>query len=116
MTLLEATRNQMKPATGELIRKLTNNRGCLSLLRFFIQHPNGHFSKLAVVHAIDDSGGELEIDNALRQLVVEDILKTNTEKSICFYQLTCEEPKRHILLNLAKFDWHQWQQVALELE
>ena len=79
-----------------------------------MQHPNGRFSKLAVIHALDDSGRESEVDNALRQLVVEGVVKTHTENAVCFYQLTHEEPQRHVLLNLAKFDWHQWQMV-LEL-
>jgi hypothetical protein len=114
MTVLEVTRTQIKPATGELIKKLTNNRCCLSLLRFFMQHPNGHFSKLAVVHALDDSGRQSEVDNALRQLVMEGVINTRTENAVCFYQLTQDEPQRHVLLSLAKFDWHQWQMV-LEL-
>ena len=114
MTVLEVTKTQTKQATGELFKKLINNRCCLSLLRFFMQHPNGHFSKLAVVHALDDSGRRSEVDNALRQLVVEGVVNTHTENNVCFYQLTLEEPERHILLNLAKFDWHQWQ-VVLEL-
>jgi DNA-binding transcriptional regulator PaaX len=96
---------------SQLMKKFVGNRCCLGLLRFFAVHPNGRFSKLAVVHAIDEAGSRLEVERALTQMVNEGILKTVNENNNTFYLLTKEEELRRLILNMALFDWRDWQLV-----
>jgi hypothetical protein len=93
------------------MKKLLRDRCCLAVLRFFVTHPNSRFSKLAVIHAIDDDGGRLGVERALAYLGGEGILKMNTEDSICFYLLTGDEPIRQLVLDMANLDWRQWQMI-----
>ena len=111
MTILEVTKQKNQPYLGQLVKKLINNRCCLALLRFFVSHPKGRFSKLAIVHAIDDSDSKLEVEKALVQMVDEGILDMNIENDISFYLLTREATVRQIVLDMGEFDWRHWQLV-----
>jgi hypothetical protein len=93
------------------MKKLISNRSCLGLLRFFAAHPNGRFSKLAVVHALDDDCTGWEMEQALDEMVEEKILDYINEKDNIFYTLTREEALRRLVLNMAIFDWRDWQLV-----
>jgi hypothetical protein len=111
MTIIEVAKQKNQPALGQLMKKLISNRCCLALLRFFVAHPNGRFSKLAIIHAIDDSDSRLEIEKALIQMVDEGILNINIENDVSFYLLTREATVRQIILDMAEFDWRHWQLV-----
>lgn len=111
MTIIEATEQKSLPYLSQLMKKLINNRCCLALLRFFVVHPNGRFSKLAIFHAIDDNSSKKEVERDLAQMVSDGILQTKIENDISFYLLTREEPVRQILLEMAEFDWRHWQLV-----
>ena len=104
-------RRENKPNTSQLLKELVSNRYCQGLLRFFVVHPNGRFSKLAILHALDENGTRPEIENDLNKLVYDGVIKESVENRTCFYMLTNEEPTRHLVLNLAEFDWHQWQRL-----
>jgi hypothetical protein len=94
------------------LKGLIGNRQCLGLLRFFVVHPSGRFSKLAVVHALDENGTRREVENALESLINGGIVKTSVENGTCYYLLTRDEPARHLVLSLAEFDWQQWQRLS----
>jgi hypothetical protein len=111
MALTEVTRQSTQPCLGQLVKKLISNRCCLMLLRFFVAHPNGRFSKLAVVHAIDDSNSKTEVEKALMKMVDEGLLMINIENDVSFYLLTREEPMRQSIMEMAEFDWRHWQLV-----
>jgi hypothetical protein len=111
MALTEVTRQNTQPCLGQLVKKLINNRCCLMLLRFFVVHPNGRFSKLAIVHAIDDNNSKTEVEKALMHMVDEGILMINIENDVSFYLLTREETVRQSILEMAEFDWRHWQLV-----
>ena len=111
ITIIEVTRRQPRPNASQLMKELISNRYCLGLLRFFVVHPNGRFSKLAIVHALDENGTRPEIEKDLEKLVNEGVIKTSLENGIGYYQLTLDEPTRHLVLNLAEFDWRQWQRL-----
>jgi hypothetical protein len=111
MTIIEATEQKSQPYLSQLMKKLISNRCCLALLRFFVTHPNGRFSRLAIIHAIDDSSSKTEVEKALTQMVGEGILQTNIENEISFFLLTREETVRRIVLEMAEFDWRHWQLV-----
>jgi hypothetical protein len=115
MTIAEVAKQKTQPCLGPVLKKLINDRVCLALLRFFVVHPNGRFSKLAIVHAIDDSNSRTEIEKDLAQMVDEDILMINIENDISFYLLTREESVRQIILEMAEFDWRHWQLVLEHL-
>ncbi len=95
----------------QMMKKFVKNNSCLGLLRFFASHPNGRFSKLAIVHAIDDECSRLEMDQALKEMVAEKILDVVRDNGICFYTLTKEEVLRRLVLNMALFEWRDWQLV-----
>jgi len=96
---------------GQLMKKLVGNRCCLGLLRFFAAHPNGRFSKLAVIHAMDEDDNRPRIENAIEQMIDEGIIKTSDEKNITYYMLTKDEAMRKLVINVALFDWRDWQMV-----
>lgn len=96
---------------GQLMKKLVGNRCCLGLLRFFAAHPNGRFSKLAVIHAMDDDDNRPRIENAIEQMIEEGIIKSDDEKLDTYYMLTRDEVMRKLVINVALFDWHDWQMV-----
>jgi hypothetical protein len=111
MTILEARKNSSRSYIEQLMKKLISNRSCLGLLRFFAAHPNSRFSKLAVVHALDDDCTGWEMEQALEEMVKEKILDFNSENGNIFYLLTKEEALRRLVLNMAIFDWRDWQLV-----
>lgn len=111
MTIAEITKQKVQPCLGQAVKRLIGNRCCLALLRFFVTHPNGRFSKLAVVHAIDDSNSRLEIEQDLARMVDEGVLNISIENDISFYLLTREENARAIIMEMAEFDWRHWQLV-----
>jgi hypothetical protein len=111
MATTDLVKQTNQPCLCQLVKKLINNRCCLALLRFFVAHPNGRFSKLAIVHAIDDNSSKPEIEKALMHLVDEGILMINIENDISFYLLTREASVRQIVLDMGEFDWRHWQLV-----
>ncbi len=111
ITIIEVTKKPPRPNATQLMKELISNRYCLGLLRFFVVHPNGRFSKLAVVHALDENGTRPEIEKDLERLVNDGVIKMSNENGTCFYLLTRDEPTRHLVLNLAEFDWRQWQRL-----
>ncbi len=111
MTIAEITRQKVQPGLGQAVKKLIGNRCCLALMRFFVTHPNGRFSKLAVVHAIDDGNSRPEIEQDLARMVDEGVLDINIENDVSFYLLTREESARSLIQEMAEFDWRHWQLV-----
>jgi hypothetical protein len=113
MTTIEVTNTKPKDQTylSQLMKKLIGNHCCLALLRFFVAHPNGRFSRLAITYAIDDNGSKRETEAALKQMISDGIVQKNIENDISFYRLTREEPVRQIILEMAEFGWRHWQMV-----
>ncbi len=111
MATTQLTKQTDQPCLCQLIKTLIKNRCGLALLRFFIAHPNGRFSKLAIVHAIDDNNSRPEIEKNLMQLVHDGILMINIENDISFYLLTREGAVRQVVLEMGEFDWRHWQLV-----
>ncbi len=90
MAITETTRQNTQLCLGQMVKKLINNHCCLTLLRFFVAHPNGRFSKLAIVHAIDDNHNKPEVEKSLMQMVDEGVLALKIENDVSFYMLTRE--------------------------
>ncbi len=111
MTIIEGVKQKSQTQLGQLMKSLISERCCLALIRFFIAHPNGRFSRLAIVHAVDDNNGKLEIEQSLSRMVEEGILNLNIENEVNFYLLTREEAVRNTVLEMAEFDWRHWQLV-----
>jgi hypothetical protein len=111
MTIIEVTKVKSHSYMGQLMKKLVGNRCCLGLLRFFAAHPNGRFSKLAVIHAMDEDDNRPRIENAIEQMIEEGIIKSSDDKDITYYMLTKDEAMRKLVINVALFDWRDWQMV-----
>lgn len=109
--VIELTGVKARPSGTQLMKEFMSNRCCQGLLRFFVVHPNGRFSKLAVVHGIFDCGTRPEIENALDRMVTEGVVRMTIENNTVYYLLTRDEPTRQLVLNLAEFDWRQWQRL-----
>jgi hypothetical protein len=111
LSTIEIPRREHRLNANQLMRELIDNRYCLGMLRFFVTHPNGRFNKLAVLHALDEEGTRPEVERDLNELVSDGVVIVSVENGACYYMLTCEEPTRHLVLNLAEFDWCQWQRL-----
>jgi hypothetical protein len=111
MTASGITKNDNRSYIEHMMKKFVRNHSCLGLLRFFASHPNGRFSKLAIVHAIEDECNRLEMDQALEEMVVEKILDIVRDNGNNYYILTKEEVLRRLVLNMSLFEWRDWQLV-----
>lgn len=111
MTVIDVKKSNSRSYIEQLMKKLIGNRSCLGLLRFFAAHPNGRFSKLAIVHAIDDECTKLEMAQALEEMIEEKILDVNHDNGAIYYRLTREEALRRLVLDMAIFEWSDWQLV-----
>jgi hypothetical protein len=113
MTITEVTSTEQNVQSylSQLMKKLIRNHCCLALLRFFVVHPNGRFSLLAITHAIDDNGGKRETEVALKEMASDGIIQMDVENDINFFRLTRDEPIRQTILEMAEFDWRHWQMV-----
>ncbi len=111
MTVIEVKKKKARSYIEQLMKKFISNQHCLELLRFFAAHPNGRFSKLAIIHAIDDDCNRVKMGQALDEMVEEKILDVTHENGTVFYVLTKEEALRRLVLNMAIFDWRDWQLV-----
>ena len=111
MTASGVTKNDNRSYIEYMTKKFVRNNSCLGLLRFFASHPNGRFSRLAIVHAIDDECNRLEMDQALEEMVTEKILDIIKENGNSYYALTKEEVLRRLVLNMSLFEWRDWQLI-----
>jgi hypothetical protein len=111
MMTIEVIEPKKKPEVRQLMRSLISNQSSLGVVRFFAMHPRGRFSRLAVIHAMDDSESRREIEKAIDDLIETGVLKAGTEKGVCCYRLTADEPVRGIVLKTSEMDWRQWQLV-----
>ncbi|MDD5338134.1 MAG: hypothetical protein PHG35_01815 [Dehalococcoidales bacterium] len=111
MTIIEVKKKKSRSYIEELMKKFISNHHCLGLLRFFAAHPNGRFNKLAIIHAIDDECNRTEMGEALNEMVREEVLDITYENEVALYILTKEEALRRLVLNMAIFDWRDWQLV-----
>ena len=111
VTAITAVTVTKRPSGAELMKQFMSNRCCQGLLRFFVEHPNGRFSKLAVVHAVYECGNRPQIEEALDELIKEDVVRMTIENNTIYYQLTRDEPTRQLVLHLSAFDWRQWQRL-----
>ena len=89
------------------LQKYGDNRVKRELLLFWGKHPNATFAKFALCYAVDCSG--LQVEQALKEHTEAGIVeKYPNERGLCFYSLTSDEAKRQQVIQLADFDWSQW--------
>lgn len=111
MTIIEVSKVKSHSYIGQLMKKFVSDRCCLELFRFFAAHPNSRFSKLAVLHAMDEDDNRARIINAIEQMIEEGIIHSFDEKGITYFTLTKDEAMRKLVINIALFDWRDWQMV-----
>jgi hypothetical protein len=110
VTTAKATENRL-PVTPVLMRSLLNSRSSLGVIRFFADHPQGKFSRLAIRHAVGEDCGRPEIERALTDLVGAGVLRTRKHGVVCYYRLTDAEPVRGIVLKTAGLEWRRWELI-----
>jgi hypothetical protein len=111
MTVTEAPKVKNDSYVSDLTRKFIYNRCGLDVLRFFAVHPNGRFSKLAVIHAVDETRNRIEVGNMLDRMVADGILEISVENNTFFYALAADETVRRTVFSLGVMDWRDWQFV-----
>lgn len=95
---------------GQFTKQYMDSYHCLELLRFFGGYPHAQFNELAVVNALNlGRDDKLRIKGVLRQLVEKGVLRISICNNISLYSLTEDESLCRLALNIAKFDWGQWQ-------
>ena len=95
----------------QFINKYSKNRYYLELLRFFGIHPSTRFNRLAIIYALSEGGGKLEVEKALVHLTEKGVVKSCIESNAQLYSLTGCEAIRRQVLKLSKLEWHQWQLI-----
>jgi hypothetical protein len=99
---------------SQFIRDYAGDQYCLvELLRFLGQHPNTRFSRLVIIHALNSR--RLYTEKALKHLVSSGVVRNSVENNVPLYSLTEEESWRNWALDLAKFDWCQWQSLLKQI-
>jgi hypothetical protein len=96
---------------NQLIEKCSENRHCLELLRFFADHPNARFNRLAIIQAHDENDREYGVERALVELINKGIVKVSIENNTHFYSLTKDESRRSLALEIARLEWRHWQLI-----
>ncbi len=69
--------------------KYADDPHCLELLQFFGKHPRTRFSRLALVHALNN-GKLYVIDRALKRLVKDGLVILHSDKIVALYSLAGE--------------------------
>jgi hypothetical protein len=111
MTTARVIKDNENPEVKHLMRSIINSHSSLGVVRFFAAHPRGRFSRLAIVHALDETDTHRDIEGAMTDLVEADVLKETTENMVCYLRLTPDDPVRGIVLKTAEMDWRQWHLV-----
>ena len=87
MTLTVSKSNERTP---QLYSKYEDDFHCVELLEFLGKHPYTRFSRLALVHAINN-GKLIAIDKALKRLVNDGLLREYPDKIVTLYSLIIDE-------------------------
>ena len=93
----------------QLLGEYANSLPCLRLIQFFGRFPSARFSRLAIIHALND--GKIPIEKALNQLADKQILDIIYLNKVVLYALTQDEQRRRLVLELAQLDLNQWQHL-----
>ena len=78
--------NNATGITEALESRYTDDPHCLGLLTFFNQHPRTRFSRLVLVHAINN-GKASTIDRSLKRLVKDGLIILHSDKIIALYSI-----------------------------
>jgi hypothetical protein len=66
--------------------KYADDPHCLELLQFFNKHPRTRFSRLVLVHAINN-GKLAVVDRALKRLVKDGLVILHSDKIVALYSI-----------------------------
>jgi hypothetical protein len=98
-------------ALNQIIDMYHERRCCLELLRFFGTYPYTRFNRPAVIHAMKETSSQLEVDGALRDLILTRIVQESFENNTLLYSLTGDEIIHGWIEEIAKLEWRHWQLV-----
>ena len=86
----------------EYIGRYKNDHFSLELHRFFGTHPHTCFSKKAIVHALKQDTGNLQLENTLSHALNECLIKEQAEDCICLYSLSGANPVHEMVISLSR--------------
>ena len=96
------------------LREHTDDQVQRQVLLFWAMHPNTKFSRLAIRCAVDC--GKLDVDRALRALVVAGLLIKHADNGLTLYSLTTDEKRQQLIMEMATLGWDRWQLILRRME
>jgi hypothetical protein len=91
------------------IKDFCDDLSTLQLLLFFSRHPNAHFNRSALMHALTTK--QFDTGIALKKLIDKKVVMTGTENGFSLYCLTKDEPSRSLTIQMVGIDQSQWQTI-----
>ncbi len=111
---MNVTKTTPEEKLCQFTREYAGDQDCLlELIQFFGRYPNTRFSELAVIHALN--GRRLYTERALRHLVDKGVVKRYRENNVYLYSLTEDESLRSLIIDLARLNWGNWQQLLRQI-
>jgi hypothetical protein len=93
------------------VKDFCDDLSTLQLLLFFSRHPNAHFNRSALMHALPVK--QFDTGAALDRLIEKKIVVMGNENSLSLFSLTKDEAVRKLAIQMLNIDRSRWQ-VILE--
>jgi hypothetical protein len=95
--------------TCKLIIENKNDYYTMQVILFFSDHPFARFNELAIIHALNQENSKRYIQEALKDLVEAEIIKSGMDGGIAVFSLV--ENMRGLVMELARLDVRQQQRL-----
>jgi hypothetical protein len=95
--------------TCNLIKENKSDYYTMQVILFFSDHPFARFNELAIIHALNQENGRRYIQEALKDLVDAEMIKSGMDGGIAVFSLV--ENMRGRVMELARLDVGQQQRL-----
>ena len=92
-----------------LVKENKSDYYTLQVILFFSDHPFARFNELAIIHALNQENGRRYIQEALKDLVEAEMIKSGMDSGVTVYSLV--ETMRGLVMELARLDAGQQQRL-----
>jgi len=91
------------------IKDFCDDLSTLQLLLFFSRHPNAHFNRSALMHALPVK--QFDTGVALERLIEKKIVVASHENGLNLFSLTNNEAIRTLAIQMLNIDQSRWQVI-----